>query len=320
MAAEGATPRPAIVCGIIAFFNEKDSLEPLVRELFKTFEQRPERLRLVLVDDGSLDGSYDVARSLQAEFPGIALLRFSRNFGHHTALIAGIKHAEGDLFFLMDCDFQDDPSLVPRLIDSRAANSEIVYAIRNLRVENWRRRMAANLYWWLVNAATDHHCEPHQAVMRVFTARARDALLLVDDYFPFLAGIFAWTGYAYTKVDVPHRPRRYGTSKYTLAKLLSSTLTSLLSFSHRPLRLLVYAGFAISALSLLSGFGLIVSYLADFPFFPGWTSVFVGILFSLGIQIGALGLVGEYVGRVFRQTSGRPKYVVREFRQRADGD
>jgi glycosyltransferase involved in cell wall biosynthesis len=320
MATEGGIRRPLVVCGIIAFFNEKDSLGPLVRELYKTFEGRPERLRLVLVDDGSVDGSYEVATALQAEFLGIAVLRFSRNFGHHTALIAGIKHAEGDLFFLMDSDFQDDPSFIPKLIDSLATNTEIVYAIRNVRVESWQRRMAASLYWWLVNAATDYHCEPHQAVMRVFTARTRNALLLVDDYFPFLAGIFAWTGYSYVKVDIPHRPRRYGSSKYTLAKLLSSTLTSLLSFSHRPLRLLVYIGFAISALSLLSGFGLIVSYIADFPFFPGWTSVFVGILFSLGIQLGALGLVGEYVGRIFRQTSGRPKYVVREFRQRADGD
>ncbi len=320
MAAEGGMVRPTIVCGIIAFFNEKENLGPLVRELYKTFEARPERLRLVLVDDGSMDGSYELARALQAEYPSITLLRFSRNFGHHTALIAGIKKADGDLFFLMDCDFQDDPSVVPKLIDSLVANTEIVYAIRSLRVENWQRRMAANLYWWLVNVATDYYCEPHQAVMRVFTRRTRNAIALVDDYFPFLAGIFAWTGYAYVKVDVPHKPRRYGRSKYTLTKMLSSTLTSLLSFSHRPLRLLVYIGFAISALSLLSGFGLIVSYLVEFSFFPGWTSIFVGILFSLGIQLGALGLVGEYVGRVFRQTSGRPKYIVREFHQREDGD
>ena len=116
MATEGGIVHPTIVCGIIVYFNEKDNLDPLVRELYKTFEGRPERLRLVLVDDGSVDGSYEVATALQAEFFGIALLRFSRNFGHHTALIAGIKHAQGDLFFLMDCDFQDDPSLVPHLM------------------------------------------------------------------------------------------------------------------------------------------------------------------------------------------------------------
>ena len=179
--------------------------------------------------------------------------------------------------------------------------------------------MAASLYWWLVNAATDYHCEPHQAVMRVFTARTRDALLLVDDYFPFLAGIFAWT-------DIP-TPRSTSAPSQTIRQLeihagqvnkLDADLAAFIQSSATPAfglyRLCDFC--AVTALRI----GLIVSYVADFRFFPGWTSVFVGILFSLGIQLGALGVVGEYVGRIFRQTSGRPKYVVREFRARADGD
>ncbi|MBN4051741.1 glycosyltransferase family 2 protein [Parvibaculum lavamentivorans] len=314
MISESDVNEAKVVCGIIAFYNEKGNLEPLVEEMFSFFSGRPESLRLVLVDDGSTDGSYDVVVQLQTRFPEIALIRFSRNFGHHAALLTGIKHAKGDLFFLMDADFQDEPSMLGDLIDALTPATEIVYAIRYDRVESWRRRLAANIFWWTINAVTEHYCEPHQSVLRVFTTPVRDALAGVDDYFPFLAGLFAWTGYSYKAVSVPHNPRRYGSTKYSLTKLVGSTITSILSFTQKPLRMVAVAGFFISALALLCATGLVIAYFISPSDVPGWTSIVVVVLFSLGVQLSALGLIGEYIGRIFRQTGGRPHLIVREVR------
>lgn len=301
-----------VVCGVIAYFNEAENLEALVTALFGVFSRRPEHLRLVLVDDGSNDGSFAVATRLRETFPSIALIRFSRNFGHHSALVAGIKHAEGDLYFLMDADFQDDPESVPILIDALSPDVELVYAIRQERVEKWGRRVGADLYWWLVNKATYYYCEPHQAVLRVFTPPVRDAIAQADDYFPFLAGLFAWTGYDYKTVEVPHCRRRAGESKYSAVKIVSSVITSLLSFSQKPIRMLAIFGFAVSSVAFLVGLTMIFAALAFGDFYPGWTSTFVVVIFSLGIQLFAVGFVGEYVGRIFHQTAGRPRLIIRE--------
>ncbi len=318
MAGENIRQQQITVCGILAFYNESENLTPLVTELFSVFEGRPEKLRLILVDDGSSDGSYDTALTLQQEFPTITIVRFSRNFGHHKALLAGIKRAQGDLFFLMDADNQDSPQSVLQLIDARPNGSEIVYAIRVQRVEPFKRRLTAKIYWGIVNLMTHHYCEPDQAVMRVFTPVVRDTLATVNEYNPFLAGLFAWTGFPYTTIEVPHRERLYGTTKYNWTKLITSTIGSLLSFTNRPLRLILGLGFVISLLSLLFGLMLIVYYFVVGRFAPGWLSVVVGILFSLGLQLSAIALVGEYVGSIFEHTGGRPSVVIREVREGKD--
>lgn len=302
-------------CIVIAMFNEALNIPPLLDRLEAVFADLPGRARIVLVDDGSTDDSVEVATREAQRRGNVDIVQLSRNFGHHTALLAGLDHAEGDVFALMDADLQDRPEDLPRMIEAFDAGHDLVYAIRTQRTEPWLRRLGSSLFWWLVNVSSESHCPPHQAVLRLFGANVRDAVVQLRERHNFLAGMFAWVGFSSTCIEVEQAPRLYGQPKYSIAKMLKQAINAITSFSMKPMRLMVYGGVVVAVFALVFGSYLLFDRLLGGAFLPGWSSIMVALFFSLGMQMIGLGMVGEYVGRIFEQTKERPEYIVREIRK-----
>jgi len=297
---------------VIALYNEEGNVIPLVDRLNAVFKDIKGNVQFWFVDDGSTDGTAKKIKERAAKQNNINLISLSRNFGHHAALFAGLDFAQADYFILMDGDLQDQPEDIPRLIAEQQRGYDLVYAIRSNRIENVTRRQVSGLFWHLVNFLSDHHAPPNQAVMRLFTKDVRDAVTRSRERHLFLAGIFAWVGFKQTTIEIEHKPRNSGQTKYTARKLLGQVLNAVTSFSVKPLRYINYAGFFIAAVAFLIGMGLIILRVVADQVFSGWTSIMVAIFFALGIQMIAIGMIGEYVGRIFQQGQRRPNYIVRE--------
>lgn len=303
---------PPVIAVVVAMYNEEGNIDELFTRLEKTFDKIDGTPRYWFVDDGSTDNTSEKLRDLAKQHDHVSYIRLSRNFGHHTALFAGLDFAEGDIFIMMDADLQDQPEDIPKLLHAYNEGNDIVYAVRENRIENMGRRQVSGLFWHLVNFLSDHHAPVNQAVLRMFSQDVKKALTTMREKHRFLAGIFAWVGFRQTTVRVKHMPRHSGTSKYTFGKMLGQVLNAVTSFSVKPLRFINYAGFFIATSALISGIGLIILRLFAEHIYSGWTSIMVAIFFALGIQMIAIGMIGEYVGRIFQQSQQRPNYIVSE--------
>jgi polyisoprenyl-phosphate glycosyltransferase len=297
-------------CAVIAMCDEAPNIAPLVERLNTVFTSIPGNMRILFIDDGSTDASVDKVLEAGRQHGNVDLIKLSRNFGHHTALLAGLDHAVGDIFFLMDADLQDRPEDLPRLIQAYDDGYDLVYAIRQQRIESTVRRFGSGIFWWMVNQASDAHCPPNQAVMRLFGPKVRNAVVQMRERHNFLAGMFAWVGFRHAAIEVEQAERLHGETKYSMTKILRQTLNAITSFSMKPLRLMVYFGTFVAFIAIASAFYLLIDRLTGGDFLPGWSSIMVALFFSLGVQMIGLGLVGEYVGRIFEQTKSRPEYVI----------
>ena len=296
---------------IIALYNEEDNILPLFNRLIPVMQEMGGSTEYWIVDDGSCDNTFNRLEQLQETTDAnIGVLKLSRNFGHHNALCAGMDHATGDICIMMDGDLQDKPEDIPRLIDKLESGYDVVYAIRKLRNESFVRRQLSSTFWYVVNYMTGLHCPHNQAVLRVFRKRVRDELVRLNEAHAFLAGMFAWVGFRQTSVQVDQGVRERGKSKYQIRSLISQVLNALIGFSEKPLRLISLIGISLSTVSFCIGFMLILDKVTRNQVVPGWTSITLSIFFSTGIILLCLGIIAEYLGRLYGQTLQRPKYIV----------
>jgi dolichol-phosphate mannosyltransferase len=272
------------------------------------------QFELVLVDDGSRDGSPAAMEELASDDPRVKLVFLSRNFGHQTALTAGLDHASGDAIVMLDADLQDPPELILKMLDHWRAGCDVVYAVREQREgESWFKLTTARWFYRIFDWLTTVQLQHNSGDFRLLDRRALDALLAMRERNRFLRGMTVWVGFTQAAVPYDRDARYAGETKYTLTKMLKFSLDAISSFSHRPLQLATFLGFLISGLAFIAIPVVIVLKILG-SYLPGFGSLELSLLRRGGIQLISIGIIGEYVGRIYDEVKGRPLYLVRATR------
>jgi glycosyltransferase involved in cell wall biosynthesis len=269
-----------------------------------------ETWELVVVDDGSRDGTADALARLGD--PRVRVVGLSRSFGHQAALTAGLEHARGDAVVMLDGDLQDPPELIPEMLARWRAGSDVVYAVRSDRPgESPFKLITARWFYRLFRRLTDVELAPDSGDFRLMSRRALAALLAMPERNRFLRGMSVWVGFTQTAVPFAREPRSAGRTKYTLARMLRFSFDAITSFSNRPLQLATFLGFVCSLLAFLAIPLTVVARYANI-YERGVPSTIVVVLLLGGIQLITVGIIGEYVGRIYDEVKHRPLYVVRD--------
>jgi dolichol-phosphate mannosyltransferase len=290
-------------------YNEVATIEQFYARICAALEGI--RFEIVLVDDGSTDGSDAELVRLAGNDPRVHVVQLSRNFGHQTALTAGLDHARGDAVVMLDADLQDPPELIPRMLDHWRAGCDVIYAVREQRQGESRFKLAtARWFYSLFDRLAQVELQHNSGDFRMLDRRALDALLSMRERNRFLRGMTVWVGYRQAAVPYTRDPRYAGETKYTIPKMLRFSLDAISSFSHRPLQLATLLGFVISTVAFIAIPVVIVLRILG-SYLPGFSSLTVAVLLLGGIQLIAIGIIGEYVGRIYDEVKGRPLYLVR---------
>jgi polyisoprenyl-phosphate glycosyltransferase len=302
----------ALISVVVPIFNEDAIVDELHRRLTAVLTPLG-RYEIVLVDDGSSDETWRKARDLARTDPHLRLVRLSRNFGHQIALSAGLEHARGDAVVSIDGDLQDPPELIPQLVDRWREGSDVVFAIRERREgETWFKLATASLFYRLINRVSSVHIPEQAGDFRLLSRRALDALLTMPERARYLRGMSSWIGFEQATVPYTRDARFAGETKYPLGRMLRFAADAVTSFSATPIRLVAALGFLSVALCLVAlAWTLYVRFFTD-ETVAGWTSVIVVVLFLGGVQLLSLGIIGQYVGRIFDEVKDRPLYFVSE--------
>ena len=310
VATEVITPRTLGLLSVVApVYNEQDLLDEFYNRVCSALGDL--EFELVLVDDGSADTTPAMLNRLAASDPRVHVVYLSRNFGHQTALTAGLDHATGDAVVMLDADLQDPPELIPRMLDHWRAGCDVVYAVREHREGESRFKLTtARWFYKLFDKLTQVELQQNSGDFRLLDRTALNALLSMRERSRFLRGMTVWVGYRQAAVPYRRDPRFAGETKYTLSKMLRFSLDAISSFSHRPLQLATLLGFLISTLAFIAIPVVIILRLVG-SYLPGFGSITIAILLLGGIQLIALGIIGEYVGRIYDEVKGRPLYLVR---------
>jgi dolichol-phosphate mannosyltransferase len=297
-------------------FNELDSLDELHARLTATLAACGE-YEVVLVDDGSTDGTWERLLVHAARDPRIRLIRLSRNFGHQAALSAGLEAARGEAIVLMDADLQDPPEVIPQLVSRWREGFDVVYAVRVSRDgEHAWRLFAISTFYRVLRRITSTDIPANVGDFRLLSRRAADALVAMPERARFLRGMTSWIGFRQTGVVYERQARHAGKSKYPLKKLLHLATDGITSFSTAPVKLVTALGFVLVVFcTAVLAWSLYEHFTSRAP--QGWTSVIVVVLLLGGVQLLSLGVIGQYIARIFEETKQRPIYIVDEIVERS---
>lgn len=296
------------------FLDEEESLPVLYDRLSRVMEAQPEAWELILVDDGSTDGSVPWVRRKAAEDPRVKLIVLSRDFGHQVAITAGLDHATGDAVVIIDADLQDPPEVIPELLVKWREGFEIVYAVRQSRAgESWFKKMTAKLFYRLFHRMAGINVPMDAGEFRLIDRKVVEALRDVRELHRFLRGLTCWTGFSQCPVLYQRAPRYAGRTKYPLWQLIRLAWDALTSFTGAPLRWMTGIGVAVSFAGLLFAARIVVGRLLGIgETVPGWTSLIAVMLVLGGIQLVCLGLMGQYISRIYEESKKRPLYFIRD--------
>ncbi len=269
------------------------------------------RYELIYIDDGSRDATRACIEQLRRDDPCACLIGLSRNFGHQTAVTAGMQHARGQAVVLIDADLQDPPELIPEMFRLWQGGADVVYAVRRARRgESLFKRATAALFYRLLNLASNVPIPADTGDFRLMDRRVVDAVSAMPERDRFLRGMVAWVGFRQQAISYERDPRRAGSSKYPLSRMLALALDATLSFSARPLRFATYMGFLASGMALAGIIYALVVRLCTTSWVSGWAFLAICVLFMGGVQLACIGIMGEYLGRVYAEVKRRPLYLV----------
>jgi glycosyltransferase involved in cell wall biosynthesis len=267
---------------------------------------------LILVDDGSSDGTPEILERIASEDQRVKVLTLARNFGHQPALSAGLEHAQGDAVAMIDADLQDPPELIPDMVDAWRRGADVVYAVRRQRAGETRFKLVtARAFYRLLRRLTDIDVPADAGDFRLMDRKPLDALLAMRERSRFLRGMTVWVGHTQTAIEYDRDPRYAGVTKYTLGKMIRFSLDAIVSFSSTPLQIATLFGFFCSAIAFLLVPLVIVGRIFN-VFVAGIPTTLVVILMLSGVQLICVGIIGEYLGRIYEEVKRRPLYVVRE--------
>ena len=318
------SPRPAPerrigISVVLPVLNEAGNVPELSRVLVRVLsdlcatEGLPaDGFEVIFVDDGSTDATWSLIQAENERDGRVGGLRLSRRFGHHLAVTAGLDRARGDAVVAMDGDLQDPPEAIPKLYQQHKDGFDLVYAIRQNRQDTWLKRVNSQLFWRTMNRVSGLEMPVDQMMLRMMSRRFVNALGQMRETARFVHGMMAWAGFRVAMVEVPHGERRQGVTKYNVMRQLSLALYALTSFSTTPLRIASVLGLATSAGSLLWGLWMVFARLRYGYPVEGWTSIMASMFFLAGLQLFVLGIIGEYLGKTYKEVQRRPLYFISE--------
>lgn len=293
-------------------FNEEETLPHFYERVVQVMEQLGESFEIVFVNDGSRDRSYQILRDLNQRDPRVRALDFSRNFGHQVAISAGLDHARGKAVVILDSDLQDPPEVILQMAARWKDGAEVVYAQRTRRSgETAFKLVTAAAFYRLIERITSVQIPRDTGDFRLLDRRVVDALITMREQHRFMRGLSAWVGFRQEAVMYERNERFAGTTKYPLNKMIRFSLDAITSFSHVPLQLATTFGFILAGISLL---GIVIAAILRIftGAIVGQASTLILVLFLGGIQLIFLGIIGEYLGRIYDEVRARPLYILRE--------
>jgi glycosyltransferase involved in cell wall biosynthesis len=305
---------------IVPCFNEYDALPHCHKRLTQVLRRLDSGYEIVYVDDGSRDATLATLQALHSSDPNVAVIELSRNFGHQIAVTAGLEMATGEVVVIMDADLQDPPELIEKMLQIWEQGYEVVYGIREKREgETGFKLWTAKLFYRFINTLSDVPIPPDTGDFRLLDRRAVEAIKSMPERHRLLRGMCSWIGFHQYGLKYTRGARVAGATKYPLKKMVNLALDGIASFSAIPLRFVAAIGFLSAALSMLGILYALVVRLFTHQGVPGWTISFIGMLFLGGLQMMSIGIVGEYVGRIYAETKQRPLYLARSILQRRGG-
>ncbi len=298
---------------IAPIYNEIGNLPELYRRLRETLEKTNETWELLLVDDGSTDGSTDEIRQLAAQDERVKPVIFARNFGHQIAVTAGLDYSRGNAVVIIDSDLQDPPEVILDLIAKWKEGYEVVYAQRAEREgETWLKLVTASLFYRIIYRITDVNIPEDTGDFRLLDRKVVNVVNQMRERHRFLRGMSVWVGFKQTGVKYRRSARFSGVTKYPYKKMIKFASDAITSFSYFPLQLAMYLGFFSAGISILAIPVVIILRMVGSHAFLGQATTLIAVLFLGGVQLISLGILGEYIGRLYDEAKGRPLYIVRE--------
>jgi dolichol-phosphate mannosyltransferase len=298
---------------IAPIYNELENIPELYPRIRDVMDQTGEPWELILVDDGSSDGSTEVIRKLAENDSRVRPVIFARNFGHQIAVTAGVDYSRGEAVVIIDADLQDPPEVILDLIAKWREGFEVVYAVREEREgETWFKKITAALFYRLIHAITNVNIPLDTGDFRLMDEKVVAVMKQMREKHRFLRGMSAWVGFKQVGVNYKRKPRYAGTSKYPLKKMIQFALNAITSFSYFPLQLATYIGFIAAGLSVVAIPIIIILRLTTGTALLGQATTLVMVLFLGGVQLISLGIIGEYIGRIYDESKNRPLYIVAE--------
>lgn len=306
---------PPLISIVIPCYNEEESIAETYRRLGSLAENRPDdRFEFVYVDDGSRDRTLELLRNFAILDDRVRVVSFARNFGHQLAVTAGIDHASGDAVVLIDADLQDPPEVVEEMIDRWKEGYEVVYGVRTDRPGESRfKLLTAHAFYRILNWLSDTPIPLDTGDFRLMDRAVADVLRNMPERDRFIRGLVSWIGFKQLALPYRRAERFAGSTKYPLRKMIRFASDGMISFSVKPLKLAIMVGVSSAALACASILWVLAARLMTSSWVvPGWTATIIAILFLGGMQLLCTGILGEYIGRIYMQSKGRPLYIVSE--------
>jgi polyisoprenyl-phosphate glycosyltransferase len=305
--------KPIMYSIIAPIYNEFENIPMLWERISQVMDSTGDAWELILVDDGSSDGSTDQIRELAASDARVRPVIFARNFGHQIAVTAGLDYARGQAIVVIDADLQDPPEVILELAEKWKEGYEVVYAVRSEREgESWFKLFTASMFYRLIYRITDVKIPLDTGDFRLIDRKVVDVMNSMRERHRFLRGMSSWIGFKQVGVEYKRAARVAGVTKYPFKKMLRLALNAITGFSYFPLQVATYFGFTAAGMAILAIPVVTIMRLVDSQFFEGQTTTLVSVLFLGGVQLISLGILGEYIGRIYDEVKGRPLYVVSE--------
>ncbi|WP_107668318.1 glycosyltransferase family 2 protein [Cyanothece sp. BG0011] len=302
-----------LISVVVPCYNEQEVIQATHQRLVGVLDEITPQWEIIYIDDGSQDQTAQHLRTLQQKEERVKVILLSRNFGHQMAVTAGLDHVSGDVVVLIDADLQDPPEVIKDMIDYWYQGYDVAYGVRTDRQgETWFKLWSAKAFYRIINGLSDVAIPLDTGDFRLMDRRVVEALKTMPERDRFLRGMVSWVGFRQIGVPYQRSQRLAGVSKYPLWKMVRFAADGILSFSLIPLRMAIWVGLFTFVLSIIGILYALVLRLFTSIWVPGWTLLFISTLFIGGIQLVFLGVIGEYIGRIYRENKERPLYLVRE--------
>lgn len=296
---------------IVPVYNEEEVLQEFYRRMRAVCDSLDGDYELIFVNDGSTDRSLTILREFRAQNPNVKIMSFSRNFGHQAAITAGIDHASGDAVVIIDADLQDPPEVVPQLIEKWKEGYGVVYGQRSARKgETFFKKATAAMFYRILKWMTKYPIPENVGDFRLMDRKVVAALRSMREYHRFIRGLVPWVGFKQSGVAFVRDARYAGETKYPFRKMLKFAIDGITSFSIVPLRMTMYLGFFVVVATLIFAVWALVAQFVFHATIQGWASLMVTILFLGGVQLLMIGVLGEYIGRIYEEVKKRPLYII----------
>jgi len=304
---------------VIPAYNEQEVINESYNRIKKVMTEMGQTYELIFINDGSKDQTANIIAGFCENDPSVRLINFTRNFGHMSAISAGMENAQGQAIFIIDADLQDPPEVFPEFAEKWREGYQVIYGKRIKRKgETWFKRLTASVFYRFLRRMTSVDLPPDTGEFRLIDRKVCDAVNALPEKSRYIRGLVSWVGFKQIPVEYVREERFAGVTKYPLRKMISFAMDAITSFSYKPLKLATMLGFSISVFSFL--YILYVFYQRYFTdrTIAGWASTIAAVLFTQGIVLMILGLMGEYIGRIYTELQNRPTYIIQEIIQKKD--